>query len=176
MKWNSETLKRDANRYVTLTYMVSGCLGYAIENMENLLERSSLKLAGKDKYLFNRLKPALKRVQFLLQDLENESMKVMTQDPSGDDVLAYEDAVHIYWYMFLLLVDRGGTDSKYDLRLKALCDMIEKYKSLLDIPGMALARFAAFNQVEKAIEEGKYSTNDYKNLLEYESKDKTSKG
>lgn len=168
MKWDSDTLKRDANRYVTLTYMISGCLGYAIENMESLLKRSNLRLAGKDKYLFNQLKFALKRVQFLLQDLENESMKVMMEDKDGDAVLSYEDTVHIYWYMFLLMIDRGGTDSKYDLRLKALCDMIEKYKSLLGMPGMALARFAAFNQVDKAIEEGKYSANDFKKLLEHE--------
>lgn len=176
MKWDSDTLKRDANRYVTLTYMISGCLGYAIENMEDLLQRSRLKLAGKDKYIFNQLKPAIKRVKFLLQDLENEAVKVMSEDKEEDAILSYEDAVHIYWYMFLLMVDRGGTDNKYDLRLKAFCDMIEKYKSLLHIPGMKLARFAAFNQVDKAIEEGRYSSNDFKNLLEHEDRDQTNQG
>ena len=169
-------LKKEANRQVTLTYMIAGCLGYSIENMFKFLERFNMVLAGKDKYIFNQLRPALKRVQFLLQDLENESLKVMSQDDTGEDLLSYEDAVHIYWYMFLLMVDRGGTDGKYDLRLKALCDKLERYKSLLHLPGMETARFMAFNQVDKAIDEGKYTTDDYKHLLEYESQDKTSKG
>lgn len=157
----------NANRITTLTYMLCGCLGYAIDNMEKYLQNYNLKLLGKDKYMFNQLKPALKRVQFLLNDLEKEAFKVMSTDEDPDEAsLSYEDATHIYWYLFLLMVDRGGTDGIYDLRLMALCDLISQYKSQLQLPTLPLAEWTAFNQVEKALSEGKYSVETLKHILE----------
>lgn len=164
--------KEKANRLTTLTYLIAGCLGYAIEDMERYLLQSKLVLAGRDKYLFNQLKPALNRVKYILNELEDYSIRVLENDPDEDGVLSREDSVHIYWYLFLLIVDRSGTDGLYDLRVKAFCDMIRKYKSLLNLPSMELTYFTAFNQVEKAIQEGKYSLDDFKNLLVYEDQPK----
>ena len=82
-----------------------------------------------------------------------------------DARLAYEDATHIYWALFMTLVDRGGTDNLSDLRFKALIDIIGKYESILHLPGLDTAYHCAFAQVSKAIQEGKYSKEDFKNLL-----------
>lgn len=82
-----------------------------------------------------------------------------------DARLAYEDATHIYWALFITLVDRGGTDNLCDLRFKALIDIIGKYESILHLPGLDIAYHCAFAQVSKAIQEGKYSKEDFKNLL-----------
>lgn len=158
---------KNANRLTTLTYMMAGCLGYAIEDMQKYIEGNNLVMKGRDKHIFNQLKQALNRVKFLLNDLENEAFKVMASDDDPDEAtLSYEDATHIYWYLFLLMVDRGGTDNIYDLRLMALCDLIAQYKSQLDLPNLPITRWVAFNQVNKALKEGKYSKETLKKLLE----------
>ena len=47
----------------------------------------------------------------------------------------------------------------------ALIDIIGKYESILHLPGLDIAYHCAFAQVSKAIQEGKYSKEDFKNLL-----------
>lgn len=48
----------------------------------------------------------------------------------------------------------------------ALVDKISIYKSLLNLPGMKLSYQMAFAQVSKAIGNGEFSKEDFKNLLE----------
>lgn len=153
----------NANRLSSLTYMVAACLNFSIENLNRQLRLCNLQLAGRDKMLFNRVKEQIGQLQGNLKILEDLAFNVMGNDDEAK--LAYEDAVHIYWVTFLVLVDRGGSDELCDLRFKALVDIIGKYESLLHLPGLDRAYFAAFAQVSKAIQEGKYSKEDFKNLL-----------
>ena len=44
-------------------------------------------------------------------------------------------------------------------------DTIGRYESILHLPGLDIAYHCAFAQVSKAIQEGKYSKEDFKNLL-----------
>lgn len=164
----------NASKLTALTYMVAGCLGYSIENLFAYLDAANLKLSGQEKMLF-RLKTQLSQVQTNLSTLEGLAFKVMATDDDGK--LAYEDATHIYWAAFLALLDRGGTDNLCDLRLMALVDKLSVYKSLLNLPGMKLAYQMAFAQVSKAIGNGEFSKEDFKNLLEvYEDGAKETKG
>lgn len=153
----------NASKLTALTYMVAGCLGYSIENLLKYLDVVNLRLSGQEKMLLNRLKTQLSQVQTNLTTLEGLAFKVMATDEDGK--LAYEDATHIYWALFMTLVDRGGTDNLCDLRFKALIDIIGKYESILHLPGLDIAYHCAFAQVSKAIQEGKYSKEDFKNLL-----------
>ena len=165
----------NASKLTALTYMVAGCLGYSIENLFAYLDAANLKLSGQEKMLFNRLKTQLSQVQTNLSTLEGLAFKVMATDDDGK--LAYEDATHIYWAAFLVLLDRGGTDNLCDLRLMALVDKLSVYKSLLNLPGMKLAYQMAFSQVSKAIGNGEFSKEDFKNLLEvYEDRTEKIKG
>lgn len=154
----------NASKLTALTYMVAGCLGYSIENLLKYLDGVNLRLSGQEKMLLNRLKTQLSQVQTNLTTLEGLAFKVMATDEDGK--LAYEDATHIYWAAFLALLDRGGTDNLCDLRLMALVDKISIYKSLLNLPGMKLSYQMAFAQVSKAIGNGEFSKEDFKNLLE----------
>ncbi len=104
----------------------------------------------------------IEQLQSNLKLLEDLAFGVMKDE---DARLAYEDATHIYWALFMTLVDRGGTDNLCDLRFKALIDIIGKYESILHLPGLDTAYHCAFAQVSKAIQEGKYSKEDFKNLL-----------
>ena len=160
---NAEKARLDANRLSSLTYMISACLVYSIDGLFDYLAKANLRLAGRDKMLFNRVKEQIGQLQGNLKILEDLAFNVMGNDDEAK--LAYEDAVHIYWVIFLVLVDRGGSDELCDLRFKALVDIIGKYESLLHLPGLDRAYFAAFAQVSKAIQEGKYSKEDFKNLL-----------
>lgn len=166
---------QNASKLTALTYMVAGCLGYSIENMFKYLDSTNLKISGQEKMLFNRVKTQLHQLQTNLSTLEGLAFKVMATDEDGK--LAYEDATHIYWAAFLALLDRGGTDNLCDLRLMALVDKISIYKSLLKLPGMDSAYRMAFTQVTRAIGNGEFSKEDFKNLLEvYEDGTKETKG
>lgn len=152
----------NANRLSSLTYMVAACLNFSIENLNRHLRLCNLQLVGRDKMLFNRIKTQIEQLQSNLNILEDLAFGVMKDE---DARLAYEDATHIYWALFMTLVDRGGTDNLCDLRFKALIDIIGKYESILHLPGLDTAYHCAFAQVSKAIQEGKYSKEDFKNLL-----------
>jgi hypothetical protein len=152
----------NANRLSSLTYMVAACLNFSIENLNRQLRLCNLQLVGRDKMLFNRIKTQIEQLQSNLNILEDLAFGVMKDE---DARLAYEDATHIYWALFMTLVDRGGTDNLCDLRFKALIDIIGKYESILHLPGLDTAYHCAFAQVSKAIQEGKYSKEDFKNLL-----------
>lgn len=153
---------RDANRLSALAYMVSACLNFSIENLNRQLDLCNLKLVGRDKMLFNRIHNQVEQLQRNLKILEELAFGVMKDEEAR---LSYEDATHIYWALFMTLVDRGGTDNLCDLRFKALIDIIGKYESILHLPGLDTAYHCAFAQVSKAIQEGKYSKEDFKNLL-----------
>lgn len=164
----------NANRLSSLTYMVAACLNFSIENLNRQLRLCNLQLVGRDKMLFNRIKTQIEQLQSNLNILEDLAFGVMKDEEAR---LAYEDATHIYWAAFLALLDRGGTDNLCDLRLMALVDKISIYKSLLNLPGMKLSYQMAFAQVTKAISKGKFSKEDFKNLLEvYEDGTEKTKG
>lgn len=166
---------KKASQLTALTYMVAGCLNYSIEDLNRYLDSTNLHISGPEKMLFNRIKTQIHQLQSNLYTLEGLVFKVMAKDEAGK--LAYEDATHIYWAAFLLLLDRGGTDSLCDLRLMALVDKLSIYKSLLKLPGMKLAYQAAFAQVTHAINRGEFSKEDFKNLLEvYEDGIKETQG
>lgn len=160
-----------ASQLTSLTYMVSGCLGYSIENLFRYLDTKNIIMDSREKMLFNRIKSQISQLKSNLRTLESLAFKVMADDEEGK--LAYEDATHIYWAAFLLLVDRGGTDELCDLRLKAIMDILSKYKSLLHLPGMEVAYMMAFGQVSRAIADGKYKKSDFKNLLEVCNENRT---
>lgn len=161
---------RDANRLSALAYMVSACLNFSIENLNRQLDLCNLKLVGRDKMLFNRIHTQVEQLQQNLKTLEELAFGVMKDEEAR---LSYEDATHIYWALFMTLVDRGGTDNLSDLRFKAMLDMIGKYKSLLHLPGLDIVYRCAVAQVSKAIQEGKYTKEDFKNLLEIYDENRT---
>lgn len=163
----------NANRLSSLTYMVAACLNFSIENLNRQLRLCNLQLVGRDKMLFNRIKTQIEQLQSNLNILEDLAFGVMKDEEAR---LAYEDATHIYWALFMILVDRGGTDNLCDLRFKALIDKMAPYKSLLHLPGMDVTYRCAFAQVSKAIQDGKYSKEDFKNLLQYENGTEETKG
>ena len=157
----------NTNRLSSLTYMISACLEFSIQNLNRQLDLCNLRLVGRDKMVFNRVRSQIEQLQSNLKLLEDLAFGVMKD----------EDATHIYWALFMTLVDRGGTDNLCDLRFKALIDIIGKYESILHFPGLDTAYHCAFAQVSKAIQEGKYSKEDFKNLLKvHENRTEETKG
>lgn len=160
----------NTNRLSSLTYMISACLEFSIQNLNRQLDLCNLRLVGRDKMVFNRVRSQIEQLQSNLKLLEDLAFGVMKDEEAR---LSYEDATHIYWALFMTLVDRGGTDNLSDLRFKAMLDMIGKYKSLLHLPGLDIAYRCAVAQVSKAIQEGKYTKEDFKNLLEIYDENRT---
>lgn len=172
-----ETKFRDANRLSNMVRIMGTAFSYAIQDLEDHLKSQNLQLSGKEKHLYSMLKQSVRRTSFLLADLEDEAFKELEKDPDFNDCsLAYQDAAHMYWYLMLLIVDRSGTDSLSDLRMKAIADKIKEYKSILKIPKLKWAEKIAFCQVEKTINENRYTEDQLKNVLQYEHPDKEDKG
>lgn len=161
------------NRVSCLAHYMASCTLFTIDHLNDLLKENNLEMKGNDKHLFNQLHITLKRAKYLIEDLEKSAFKSMGD--LEEDSLVYEDTIHQYFYIFLLILDRTGTDPNSDLRAKAFVDIIEKYKSQkifgLDT-WLSWYKHIAFGQVDKAIKEGKYSKEDFKNLLQYENPDK----
>lgn len=165
----------NANRLSSLTYMIAACLGYSIDELFNYLDKSDLKLIRRDKMIFNQAREQIKRLKGNLTTLEELAFEIIRKDQ--DAIAAYEDATQIYWVAFKTLLDRGGTDDLCDLRLKALVDIIGKYKSLLHLPGLRNDYQRAFLGVSRQIKEGYFTKEDFKNLLEvYEDKSEEIEG
>ncbi len=172
-----DTKFKDANRMVNMIRIMGSAFSYAIQDMNDYLKANNLQLTGREKQLYNMLKQSVHRVIYLLYDLEEEAFKELEKaDDFNDCSLAYQDAAHMYWYLMLLIVDRAGTDSLSDLRMKAIADKIKEYKSILKIPKLKWVEKIAFCQVEKSINENKYTEDQLKNLLQYECSDKEDKG
>lgn len=165
----------NANRLSSLTYMIAACLGYSIDELFNYLDKSDLKLVRRDKMIFNQAREQIKRLKGNLTTLEELAFEIIRKDQ--DAIAAYEDATQIYWVAFKTLLDRGGTDDLCDLRLKALVDIIGKYKSLLHLPGLGNDYQRAFLGVSRQIKEDYFTKEDFKNLLEvYEDKSEEIEG
>lgn len=160
----TEEQLRDANRLSSLTYMISACLGFSIDNLNKYLSRCDLTLSGRDRQMFNRINHQISQLQTNLKILEELAFDILKYDNNA--TLAYEDATHLYWLSFLTLIDRAGSDNLCDLRFKAFIDMIGKYKSILQLPGLDTAYYMGMAQISKAIDNGKYSKEDFKNLLQ----------
>ena len=106
----------NTNRLSSLTYMISACLEFSIQNLNRQLDLCNLRLVGRDKMVFNRVRSQIEQLQSNLKLLEDLAFGVMKDE---DARLAYEDATHIYWALFMTLVDRGGTDNLCDFKIQS---------------------------------------------------------
>ena len=77
---NAEKARLDANRLSSLTYMISACLVYSIDGLFDYLAKANLRLAGRDKMLFNRVKEQIGQLQGNLKILEDLGFNVMGND------------------------------------------------------------------------------------------------
>ena len=53
----------NTNRLSSLTYMISACLEFSIQNFNYQLDQCNLRLVGRDKMVFNRVRSQIEQLR-----------------------------------------------------------------------------------------------------------------
>ena len=154
----NDTLKKEADKVINVTYMLSGVLEQSFQEMDEILDR---------------LHKRLHHIKFLnsnIESLRTHSLSKMDEET----VECFDDTTLRFYVIFMKLLEVAGIDYLGDLRLYSLYNMLDKYQSLTSYPKLDSRAKIAFLQVKRDIESGQYSAEDMKNVfkLKDENRDK----
>lgn len=163
----NDTLKKEADKVINVTYMLSGVLEQSFQEMDEILDRLHKTLHHEDRRLINSIQ---KHIRFLNSNIES----LRTHSLSKMDEETVECFTLRFYVIFMKLLEVAGIDYLCDLRLYSLYNLLDKYQSLTSYPKLDSRAKIAFLQVKRDIENGQYSAEDMKNVfkLKDENRDK----
>ena len=165
-------LKKEADKVINVTYMLSGVLEQSFQEMDEILDRLHKRLHHEDRRLINSIR-IRKHIKFLnsnIESLRTHSLSKMDEET----VECFDDTTLRFYVIFMKLLEVAGIDYLCDLRLYSLYNLLDKYQSLTSYPKLDSRAKIAFLQVKRDIENGQYSAEDMKNVfkLKDENRDK----
>ena len=168
-----DKFKREADRVINVTYMLSGVLEQSFQSMDEALDRAKKRLKHEDRRLVNAIR---KNIQHLRSNIEVlRSISVSNLDE--ETIECYDDTTLRFYVIFMRLLEVAGIDNLCDLRLYTLNEKLKGYKGLVIYPDLDYQSKLAFLQVERDIANGLYSVDEMKNLFQKdEDGDKETKG
>lgn len=146
---NLEKLRKDANRKVNLLYLIAGAYEQALELVDKALEVSKLDLVHRDKQLVKEINRCSKKLRYLINTLQDGSVLKL----NNDDQLVHEDTLHIFFALFMAIVDRAGTDEYSTYRLYHLYNQISKYPSRIKFDFLSQKENTAFEYLKNTIKD-----------------------
>lgn len=169
----NDTLKKEANKVINVTYILSGVLEQSFQEMDEILDRLHKRLHHEDRRLINSIRKHIKFLNSDIESLRTHSLSKMDEET----VECFDDTTLRFYVIFMKLLEVAGIDYLCDLRLYSLynlLDMLDKYQSLTSYPKLDSRAKIAFLQVKRDIENGQYSAEDMKNVfkLKDENRDK----
>lgn len=169
----NDTLKKEADKVINVTYMLSGVLEQSFQEMDEILDRLHKRLHHEDRRLINSIRKQIKFLNSNIELLRIHSLSKMDEET----VECFDDTTLRFYVIFMKLLEVAGIDYLCDLRLYSLynlLDMLDKYQSLTSYPKLDSRAKIAFLQVKRDIENGQYSAEDMKNVfkLKDENRDK----
>lgn len=163
----NDTLKKEADKVINVTYMLSGVLEQSFQEMDEILDRLHKRLHHEDRRLINSIRKHIKFLNSNIESLRTHSLSKMDEET----VECFDDTTLV---IFMKLLEVAGIDYLCDLRLYSLYNLLDKYQSLTSYPKLDSRAKIAFLQVKRDIESGQYSAEDMKNVfkLKDENRDK----
>ena len=154
-----DELRKEADKVINVTYMLSGVLEQSFQEMDEILDRLHKRLHHEDRRLINSIR---KHIKFLNSNIDEETVE------------CFDDTTLRFYVIFMKLLEVAGIDYLCDLRLYSLYNLLDKYQSLTSYPKLDSRAKIAFLQVKRDIENGQYSAEDMKNVfkLKDENRDK----
>lgn len=164
----NDTLKKEADKVINVTYMLSGVLEQSFQEMDEILDRLHKRLHHEDRRLINSIRKHIKFLNSNIESLRTHSLSKMDEET----VECFDDTTLRFYVIFMKLLEVAGID--YPLRLYSLYNLLDKYQSLTSYPKLDSRAKIAFLQVKRDIESGQYSVEDMKNVfkLKDENRDK----
>lgn len=166
-----DTLKKEADKVINVTYMLSGVLEQSFQEMDEILDRLHKRLHHEDRRLINSIRKHIKFLNSNIESLRTHSLSKMDEET----VECFDDTILRFYVIFMKLLEVAGIDYLCDLRLYSLYNLLDKYyQSLTSYPKLDSRAKIAFLQVKRDIESGQYSAEDMKNVfkLKDENRDK----
>lgn len=165
-------LKKEADKVINVTYMLSGVLEQSFQEMDEILDRLYKRLHHEDRRLINSIRKYIKFLNSNIESFRTHSLSNSKMDE--ETVECFDDTILRFYVIFMKLLEVAGIDHLCDLRLYSLYNLLDKYQSLTSYPKLDSRAKIAFLQVKRDIESGQYSAEDMKNVfkLKDENRDK----
>lgn len=166
----NDPLKKEADKVINVTYMLSGVLEQSFQEMDEILDRLHKRLHHEDRRLINSIRKHIKFLNSNIESLRTHSLSKMGEET----VECFDDTTLRFYVIFMKLLEVAGIDYLCDLRLYSLYNLLDKYQSLTSYPKLDSRANIAFLQVKRDIENGMYSAEDMKKVfkLKDENRDK----
>ena len=169
----NDTLKKEADKVINVTYMLSGVLEQSFQEMDEILDRLHKRLHHEDRRLINSIRKHIKFLNLNIESLRTHRTHSLSK-MDEETVECFDDTTLRFYVIFMKLLEVAGIDYLCDLRLYSLYNLLDKYQSLTSYPKLDSRAKIAFLQVKRDIESGQYSAEDMKNVfkLKDENRDK----
>lgn len=147
----NDTLKKEADKVINVTYMLSGVLEQSFQERDEILDRLHKRLHHEDRRLINSIRKTYKISQFKHRITQNS---FTFQEMDEETVECFDDTTLRFYVIFMKLLEVAGIDYLCDLRLYSLYNLLDKYQSLTSYPKLDSRANIAFLQVKRDIENG----------------------
>jgi len=141
-----------ANRKLNLAYILAGAAAQGFEQAEKAMDWASLDLVQSNKQIVKEIRRTLNKLIWLVEELNKKSVLTM----NGLDSSKFEDTIHIYFALFMQIVDKAGLDEVSLYRLYNLYHLMDKYKGLMNFPFKDVKEDMAFREILEFAKRSKF--------------------
>lgn len=141
-----------ANRKLNLAYILAGAAAQGFELAEKAMDWASLDLVQSNKQIVKEINRTLNKLIWLVEELNRKSVLTMNEVDSSK----FEDTLHIYFVLFMQIIDKAGLDELSLYRLYNIYHLLDKYKSLMNYPFKGIKEDMAFRWILEFAKDSKF--------------------
>lgn len=109
----NDTLKKEADKVINVTYMLSGVLEQSFQEMDEILDRLHKRLHHEDRRLINSIRKHIRFLNSNIESLRTHSLSKMDEET----VECFDDTTLRFYVIFMKLLEVAGIDYLCDLRI-----------------------------------------------------------